>query len=61
MGLVKSGRAGGSLGGAFLAKNKALQSVNKEQDVALEVKNVHEVSSFLLRMMDPGNRLVKII
>lgn len=55
MGLVKSGRAGGSLGGAFLAKNKALQSVNKEQDVCLEVKNVHEVSSFLLRMMDPGN------
>lgn len=31
--------------------------MNKEQDVALEVENMYEVSSFLLRMMEPGKMI----
>lgn len=31
--------------------------MNKEQDMALEVENVYEVSSFLLRMMELGKMI----
>lgn len=40
-----------------LLKRRLFNPVNKEQDVALEVKNVYEVSSFLVRMMVPGKMI----
>lgn len=44
-----------------LLKIRLRNHVNKEQDMALEVENVYEVSSFLLRMMDPGEMISKYI
>lgn len=56
-GLVRSGGAGWSLSHAFLDEKRLCNHVNKEQDVALEVENVYEICSFLMRMRDPGKMI----
>lgn len=44
-----------------LLKIRLHNHVNTEQVMALKVENVYEVSSFLLRMMDPGKMISKYI